>query len=207
MSAGYKTLSGIYTITNNINNKIYVGSCATSIKQRFCNHKNELLKGIHRNTYLQNAINKYGIDNFEFEILEECLPEYCVSTEQYWMNMLNVCNRKFGYNLAPVAGNSLGQKRTEQQKLNISNSVKGKRVGSLNPNYGKTWSAETREKINNSTRNKGVLKLDLDNNVLEEYKSLAEAGRLNNLYSDHIGKVCNNKPNHLTAGGYKWKFK
>lgn len=207
MNSGYKTLSGVYTITNLITNKIYVGSCTTSIKQRFCNHKNELLKGIHKNLYLQRSFNKYGIENFKFEVLEECLPEFCISTEQYWMNMLNVCNRKYGYNLAPVAGSSLGQKRSPEQCLNISKSKLGKTLGKDNHRFGTTWSKETREKIENSQRNKPVLKLNLKGDILCEYKSLSEAGKMNNLYRDHIGKVCNNKPNHLTAGGYKWKFK
>ncbi len=199
--------SGVYTITNLVNGKIYVGSCSSNITQRLCNHRNELKRGIHKNSYLQRSYNKYGKDNFVYEVLEYHLPEYCVSMEQYWTNSLGVLNRSLGYNIAPVAGSSLGQKRTKEQCENISKSVKGKRKGSLNPNFGKTWSNETREKIANSTRNKGVLKLDINNNILAEYKSLSEAGRLNNLYSDHIGKVCNNKPNHLTAGGFKWKFK
>lgn len=207
MSGGYKKLSGVYIISNIKNNKKYIGSCTSSIKQRLNNHKNELKKGKHRNTYLQRSFNKYGIENFTFEILEEHDPEFCISMEQYWMNMLNVTNRKFGYNIAPVAGNSFGQKRTKQQRENISNSLKGKRKGILNPRYGTKWSEETRLKIANSSKNKAVLKLDLNNNIIAEYKSLSEAGKLNNLYSDHIGKVCNNKPNHLTAGGYKWKFK
>lgn len=207
MSGGYKPDSGVYIITNNINNKFYIGSCVSSMKQRMTNHKNDLRQNKHRNTYLQRAFNKYGEDSFDFDTLENHDPEFCVPMEQFWMNTLNVCNRSFGYNIAPVAGNSLGQKRTAQQKLNISNSLKGKRVGSLNPNYGKTWSEETREKIANSSRNKAVLKLDLNGNILEEYKSLAEAGKKNNLYSDQIGKVCNNKPNCFTAGGFKWIFK
>ncbi len=207
MSGGYKELSGVYTIFNKLTNKTYIGSCSTSIIQRWSNHRNELKRGIHANTYLQRSWNKYGEDNFIFEILEECLPEYCTSTEQYWMNMLNVCNRKFGYNLAPVAGSSLGQKRTKEQCKNISNSVKGKRVGKLNPNYGKKCSEITKERMSNTSRNKAVIKLDLNNNIIQEYKSLSEAGKANNLYPDHIGKVCKNKPNHLTAGGFKWKYK
>lgn len=199
--------SGVYSIYNKTENKYYIGSSVRDVDFRLRDHISALNLNKHRNSYLQNAWNKHGQEDFDLDVLEYHDKEYCISMEQYWMNTLNTTDRSFGYNLAPVAGNSLGQKRTEQQKLNISKSVKGKRVGSLNPNYGKTWSSETREKIANSSRNKAVLKLDLNNNILEEYKSLAEAGRSNSLYSDHIGKICNNKPNHLTAGGYKWKFK
>lgn len=199
--------SGVYSIYNKTENKYYIGSSVRDVDFRLRDHISALNLNKHRNSYLQNAWNKYGQDDFVLEVLEYHLKEYCISMEQYWMNLLNTTNRSCGYNLAPVAGNSLGQKRTPEQCLNISKAVKGKRVGKLNPNYGKTWSKETREKIANSSRNKSVLKLDLEGNILCEYKSLSEAGKMNNLYSDHIGKVCNNKPNHLTAGGYKWKFK
>ena len=205
MSARYKKLSGIYTITNIITNKIYVGSCTTSIKQRFSNHINSLKNNKHRNSYLQRSYNKYGHSNFKFEILEECEPNLCISTEQFWINMLNVTNRSFGYNLAGRAGNSMGQKRTPQQCLNISKSVKGKRVGKLNPNYGKKWSYETRLKIENSTRNKKVLQYNLNNEYLKEFKSIAEAEKYINKSKGLIGKVCNNK--YKSAFGFIWKFK
>lgn len=199
--------SGVYTIYNKLEDRYYVGSSVRDINFRLKDHISALSRNKHRNSYLQNSFNKYGLEAFEFDVLEYYPKEVCLSMEQYWMNMLNSTNRDRGYNLAIVAGNSYGQKRTIEQRANISNSLKGKRVGKLNPRYGTTWSEETREKISNSSRNKIVLKLDLEGNILEEYKSLSEAGKLNNLYSDHIGKVCNNKPNHLTAGGYKWKFK
>lgn len=205
MSSGYKNLSGVYTITNLINGKIYVGSCSKSFKQRWSAHRNDLKNNKHRNTYLQRAYNKYGEENFKFEILEECESKYSISTEQYWINMLNVCDRKYGYNLAPVAGSSLGQKRTKQQCLNISNSLKGKRVGKLNSRYGIKWSDETRLKIENSSRNKKVLQLDFNNNILNEYKSISEAQKALNVSKGLIGKVCNGI--YKTAYGYKWKFK
>jgi group I intron endonuclease len=65
---------------------------------------------------LQRAVNKYGIENFTFEILEEYPKEFVVSMEQWWINMLDVCNRERGYNKKPVAGSSLGYKFTEEQK-------------------------------------------------------------------------------------------
>lgn len=199
--------SGIYTITNTINGKIYVGSSIADVYRRLIQHKVDLKRNVHKNSYLQHSYNKYGKEAFKFEILEYHSSEFCISMEQLWMNNLNTCNRDLGYNIATVAGNAFGQKRTPEQCNNISKSLIGKRKGKLNPRYGTTWSKETREKIENSSRNKKVIKLDLNNNILEEYKSLTEAGKANNLYSDHIGKVCNNKPNHLTAGGFKWKFK
>ena len=62
---------GIYKITCKVNNKIYIGSTEVCFKQRFKKHKQRLRNNYHENDYLQKSWNKYGEDNFVFEILEE----------------------------------------------------------------------------------------------------------------------------------------
>ena len=57
--------SGIYLIINIENNKCYVGS-SYNIRNRLFWHYNELDKGSHPNNILQNAVNKYGLDKFNF---------------------------------------------------------------------------------------------------------------------------------------------
>ena len=64
-------MTGIYKITCLATNKSYIGQ-SVSIKRRWATHKRELAKNIHYNTYLQNAYNKYGEENFTYEILELC---------------------------------------------------------------------------------------------------------------------------------------
>jgi hypothetical protein len=199
--------TGIYTITNLINSKIYVGSTSKSFKYRFKEHIRTLKTNKHRNSRLQNAWNKYGKENFVFEILEKYEPKYCIGAEQWWMNMLNVCNDKFGYNIAPVAGSSLGQKRTEEQKLNIRKSLKGTKEGAKNHRFGTKWSDETREKILNSTRNKPVLQYDLEGNFIREFKSLMDVQRFLNKSFSSISKVCRKLKKYKTAYGFKWEFK
>ena len=62
-------IQGIYKIINCINGKIYIGQ-STDIKTRFSCHKhNALVKKINRPLY--TSIRKYGIENFEFIILEK----------------------------------------------------------------------------------------------------------------------------------------
>lgn len=63
-------MSGIYQIRNIINNKIYVGS-TVCFKNRWAVHLFLLDRNKHGNSHLQSAWNKYGKDNFIFEILEE----------------------------------------------------------------------------------------------------------------------------------------
>lgn len=94
-------ICGIYTITNLINNKIYVGY-SDNILQRFKQHLSCLKNSKHDNELLQNSWNKYGEINFIFEILEECNSNYLTSQENYWCNILNTHNRDYGFNIQPT---------------------------------------------------------------------------------------------------------
>lgn len=58
--------SGVYIILNIINNKYYIGS-SKNVYIRLREHKSNLKGNKHENQRLQNAVNKYGINNFEFE--------------------------------------------------------------------------------------------------------------------------------------------
>lgn len=60
--------SGIYIITNKINNKFYIGS-ATNFRKRYNVHNSNFKKN-KNSKYLQRAYNKYGEENFEFQIID-----------------------------------------------------------------------------------------------------------------------------------------
>lgn len=51
---------------------------------------------------------------------------------------------------------------------------------------------------------KPLVQLDLNDNLICEYDSIASANRITNIDKGDISKVCNNK--RKLAGGYKWKF-
>ena len=61
----------IYKITNTINNKAYIGQTVRNPLLRKEEHFNNLKKGIHHSSHLQNSFDKHG-DVFEFEVIEEC---------------------------------------------------------------------------------------------------------------------------------------
>ena len=61
--------TGIYNIRNIINNNIYIGS-ASNLKNRWNVHKHKLSNNKHVNIHLQRAFNKYGSENFIFEVIE-----------------------------------------------------------------------------------------------------------------------------------------
>lgn len=109
--------SGIYKIVNTITNKFYIGSAANCYK-RWAAHKSYLNNNHHHSQHLQNAWNKYGVENFKFEIIEKCEKENLILREQYFINSLNP-----EYNICPIAGTSAGRKLTEEhkKKLSISN--------------------------------------------------------------------------------------
>ena len=61
-------VSGIYKITNILNDKFYIGS-SVNLYGRNRSHYNSLKHGTHSNQKLQFAANKYGLDNFYFEVI------------------------------------------------------------------------------------------------------------------------------------------
>lgn len=113
---GYK-FRGIYTITNKMNGKMYVGS-SKYIRKRFVNHLKQLKKGIHYNEHLQKAVNKYGIKNFLFELIEVIDEVSMFSTECFWINMLQTFNPKYGYNKGTPSPNGgvVGNKSCNKSK-------------------------------------------------------------------------------------------
>ena len=78
-------MTGIYMIKNKINGKKYYGS-AKNIRIRWNRHKNDLNKNQHQNIKLQRAWNKYGSENFEFKILEECSYSDLLIIEQKYLD-------------------------------------------------------------------------------------------------------------------------
>ena len=169
-------ICGIYSIENVVNHKKYIGQ-SINIKSRWCKHKVDLNNGSHDNDYLQKSWNKYGENNFEFEILEECSEEELNEKERYYIDLYNTMNRDYGYNLK-----SGGQDKnyvTEYVKNKISESnkkyyeehpeakikssinaykqwsnpeIKAKISGANNYMYGKTHTEEARRKISEAQK-------------------------------------------------------
>lgn len=78
---------GIYWITNLVNNKIYIGS-SINIKKRFNQHKSNLRHNRHCNQHLQRAWNKYGEENFIFQLVEHhAYPERILSRENKYISL------------------------------------------------------------------------------------------------------------------------
>ena len=82
---------GIYKIVNKDNGKYYVGR-TLNLDKRWYQHKKLLIKNKHFNKYLQSVWNKYGLDKFEFIIVEYVNDKNeLINIEQKYINVFNGC--------------------------------------------------------------------------------------------------------------------
>lgn len=117
------SISGVYKITNNINEKLYIG-ISVNVKYRLKKHKWLLKNNKHFNPHLQNAYNKHGVENFSFQLIESCPIEELDEREKYYVDLHRALVD--GYNLK-----SGGHKNfifSEETKRKISESNKGRTV-------------------------------------------------------------------------------
>jgi len=164
--------AGVYKIKNQINNKCYIGS-AIDVQIRWTIHKSQLVNQCHHSIHLQRAWNKYGVDTFIFEILEECDPKQCLVREQYYLNTLLFASHddkrfyELGYNICRQADNVMGgRKHSQISKMKMSKAHKGKKLSEQtkqkmkrrfqnsedHPMYGKTHTDEAKQKISEAGR-------------------------------------------------------
>jgi len=131
---------GIYRIINIKNGKFYIGS-SINITKRWYDHKRTLRKGIHDNDYLQKSWNKYGENNFEFNIIEiiENVTDLLIR-EQYHLDVMKPFDKDKTYNICGFANNMLGFKHSDETKMKLSKIHKGNKY-----NLGNKHSDETKK--------------------------------------------------------------
>jgi len=131
--------SGIYSIQNVIDNKRYIGA-STNICKRKWSHFNQLERNIHTNTHLQHAFNKFGKDNFVFDILCEIDKNDIVKIdemERHYISFYQTLDEKHGYNLMEGGKHPV---LTKEHREKLSQSHKGL-----------THSEETKRKISENS--------------------------------------------------------
>lgn len=191
----------IYETTNLINGKKYIG-------QHKCKNFDE--KYIGSGTYLHHAINKYGRENFECKMIEECdSREQLNEREIYWINFYNAVNSDCFYNIVDGGGGISGYKHSDDTKIKISKS-----------HIGKKYSNETRKRMSNAQKlyfsthdiyNKGVpmsdtQKLKLSNSLKEKYKDEDYKLRVRNGRKYTCGKANNSYGRIAINNGINMKF-
>lgn len=144
---------GIYKVTNRVNGNFYIGQ-SNNIKRRFVEHKNLNKRGCR---LLHAALKKYGVENFSFEVVEECREDELDKREIYYIETLmpayNIAaggKGKRGVHVSDEVKEVLRKhakeqwaNRTEEQKNEI---IKHNLVG---PRKGHEVSEHTRELLRN----------------------------------------------------------
>ena len=85
-----KKVRGIYKVTNKINGKVYIGQ-SVDIGRRWRTHMTA-----KDDIYFHKAIQKYGVENFEWEVIEKCKKKDLDERESYWIEYYDSFNK--GYN-------------------------------------------------------------------------------------------------------------
>jgi group I intron endonuclease len=111
----------IYSITNNVNGKVYVGQSRQGLARRKGEHMHRFNRG-ERDHKLYLAMRKHGVENFRFDVLCHCLkPEYLDEMEACYIAQFNSFNR--GYNMT-CGGDSISDETREK----ISAAHKGRKI-------------------------------------------------------------------------------
>ena len=208
-------MSWIYVITNDINNKQYVGKTNYSIEKRFKEHIKDSKRREYEKRPLYNAMNKYGIEHFSIEQLEKCDESIVNEKEQYWIQKLNTYG-KTGYN-ATLGGDSkhyYNYKEIANKYLELQNNKKTAEFFNCDTDTVlvacKQCGIETltSDEVNKKQFGKKVAQLDKETKeIIKIYDSMSEAAKIisgNKNNSGSISKVC--RGISKTALGYRWKF-
>ena len=81
-------ISGIYKIINIITKDFYIGS-SKNVKQRWINHKCPSTWKRHSNNPMYLDMQTYGVDEFDFQILEEVEIEQLKEKEQQFIEKMH----------------------------------------------------------------------------------------------------------------------
>lgn len=216
---------GIYKITNKINNKSYIGQ-SIDIERRWRQHKTEPFNSNADtyNTIFYRAIRKYGLDNFQFEILEQCSEDQLNEKEKYWIQQYNTYMdnpNSQGYNMTKGGEcTSLesqydcnyilelwNQGKNHQEILNIVKCSDGTLTHILDK---LNISINERRQRSNLYKAISVNQYDLNGHFITSYASVSEAVRkistnFPNASTANICYACNKKID--SAYGYIWRYR
>jgi group I intron endonuclease len=173
-------ICGIYQVTNKLNNKIYIGQ-SIDIERRWNQHMYG--KG---SVVLKNAIKKYGLDVFEFKILEEI----DFTTKNEVINILTELEQKW-----------FDIKKPYLNGYNINKTSKPNLTKSRDNNFGDKIS---KIKIDNNHTGKPIKQYNLNGGFIRNWKSAAEVERCLGFKAENVSACCLKKQN--SSNYFIWRF-
>ena len=181
------------------NNKRYYGITKIEVKKRWKNGR-----GYDKQPYFYRAINKYGWDNFQHEVLfNDLSKEEAELLEQIYICLYDTTNPSKGYN--QTFGGESGNYHTEETKQKLSKTMQGEN----NPMYGKHHTEETREKQSKLREGKYIGE---DNPNAKKIRCV----EINTIFNtvNEASEFINRKPSAISyalkhrskSGGYHWEY-
>ena len=221
-------MMGIYKIENLINGKVYIGQ-SRDIKIRWRAHKDFAFKqykndGQRYYLHLYNAIRKYGLENFSFEVIEETSADKLNEREIYWIKYYNSYENGYNNTRGGDDGKFISQEEIDnicylwRQGLSISeivNKVSYQRttvITYLNlyePSYSAEKGYERGEEyrykllLENDSQKK-VDSFDLYNNYLGSFYLIRHASEFYKIDDAAIRLCCNG--DRYSVGNYRFSY-
>lgn len=165
----------VYQAKNDTNNKLYIGITTRRLEERINEHKYDSFNRVNSSmTYFHNAIRKYGINHFSFEVLETVYSDNKTelihklnNLERYYIQKYDTKNKNKGYNLINGGDGISGYRLTPEHKAIVSKTHKVKSLSDehkarisefmrsdKNPNRGKQLNDETKRKLRDANKGK-----------------------------------------------------
>lgn len=202
----------VYVHINQINGKMYVGQTCQKPEKRW-----KYGYGYIKNPYFYKAIEKYGWDNFEHEVIASNLTkEEADNFEKVLINKLNLLNPDYGYNLSEGGSHGCLSEDTKQKMRearsgekhymygkHLSEATKQKisesKQGEKNNFYGKHHTEETKKKIGQArygSKNCNSIKVyqyDINGNFIAEWDNMTRVAEAYNVGRSTVMRYCRNQ--------------
>lgn len=205
----------IYKATSATTGKVYIGQTSQSLQERINQH-NSHAYGCQYNYHFHNAIRKYGVNDFDYEIIEDNITskDALNERERYWISYYNSYYE--GYN--STMGGDGNVRRDDELVAKLFRDghttqeiceITGYHRGTVYKSYrAMALTEENNGRKAEQTRQRCariVEQYTLDGKLIRVWSSATECGKsLGN--QGLISAICRQEENMLSAYGYLFKY-